>query len=134
MIIGYSRTYVLEPRRSLVVQRARLEAIGAQEIFEETAAIFGPAVELERAIQRVEKGDVLVVTRPYRLALAQKSIIKLIQRLGQKGGGLRILDTPVDTSTTTGRMLIGSAPLWSLGVTPWRALVHDLSSGRFLRR
>ena len=132
MIIGYCRAYLPEPARSLSLQRARLEASGAREFFEERVTIFGDIKELKRAIDRIERGDVLVVTRPHRLALRRKTILKLIQVLGQKGAGLRILDSPVDTSTTTGRMLIGSAPLWSLGITPWRSLMQDLRPGRFM--
>ena len=132
VIIGYCRAYFMEPRRALSIQRGRLEAIGAQECFEEQVGFFGSADQLEKAIHHANRGDVLVATRPYRVALTQKSVVNLIRRLGQKGAGLRILDSPLDTSTTTGRMLIGSAPLWSLGITPWRSLMHDLSVGQFL--
>lgn len=130
MIIGYCRIYVLEPTRSLSLQRARLEAIGAREFFEERVSRFGEMKQLKRAVDRAGRGDVLIVTRPYRLALKRKTILSLIKILGQKGAGLRILDSPVDTSTTTGRMLIGSAPLWSLGITPWQSLMEDLRRRR----
>jgi DNA invertase Pin-like site-specific DNA recombinase len=130
VLVGYCRAIGLEPRKSLRQQRARLASNGAEIFFEEKVTPWGGAPELERAVAHVQRGDVLMVTRPYRLAFRQKSVLLLIDLLGAKGVGLRILDTPVDTGTTTGRMLLGSAPLWSLHMSPWRALLWDISIGR----
>lgn len=127
VIIGYCRIAAIEPMRRLALQRNRLAAIGAERFYSERIGPFRAPIELERAIEETQTGDVLAVTRPYRLARSRDAILALIDRLGQKGVGLRILDTPVDTSTTTGRMLLGSAPLWSLGISPWQSLAWDLS-------
>jgi len=35
----------------------------------------------------------------------------------------------VDTTTTTGRMILGSTPLWSLDMSPVRAALRDLVLG-----
>jgi DNA invertase Pin-like site-specific DNA recombinase len=89
----------------------------------------GGAPELERAIASMRSGDTLMVTKPYRLARSTRGVLALIDRLGKQGAGLRILGTPVDTSTTTGRMILGSTPLWSLNMSPARAAVRDLMFG-----
>src|SRR5215468_351178 len=100
MILGYCHVGAFERLTGLERQRRDLAAIGAQEFFCEKSAIFGKRTELERAIERARKGV-----------------------------GFRILNTPIDTSTTTGRMILGSAPRWSLGISPLRAALWDLSLG-----
>ena len=127
MIVGYCRISPIEPASRLEAQERALTAIGAQKLFCEKAGIFGKALELERAIEFTQEGDLIVVTRPYRIANSTRAVVALIDRLRRKGVGLRILNTPVDTSTTTGRMILGSAPLWSLGLSPIRSVLWDVA-------
>jgi DNA invertase Pin-like site-specific DNA recombinase len=135
MIVGYCRISIFEPNNRLAAQKRQLLAMGAQIIFSERVTTFGgQAMELERALTFAQKGDVIVITRPYRVANSTRGILKLIERLGRKGVGVRVLNTPVDTSTTTGRMILGSAPRWSLGISPLRCLLWDLSIGWWLAR
>ena len=131
MIVGYCRVSTLEPVARLERQRRDLTAIGAQEFFCERAGLFHKLLELERAIDFTQKGDMIVVTRPYRVASSMRGLLALMDRLGRKGVGFRILRTPIDTSTTTGRMILGSTPLWSLGASPLRSFLWDLSVGRW---
>jgi DNA invertase Pin-like site-specific DNA recombinase len=129
MIVGYCSISIFEPAGTLETQRRHLTAFGAQKIFCERTGIFGKTSELERAIDFGQKGDLIVITRPYRVAHSTRGVLALIDRLDRKGVGFRILNTPVDTSTTTGRMILGSAPRWSLGMSPLRSLLWDLSAG-----
>ncbi|MGO4717141.1 recombinase family protein [Bradyrhizobium sp. 2TAF24] len=129
MIVGYCRIGPLEPVARLDAQKRDLAAIGAQQYFCEKASVFGTMPELERAIDLARKGDVIAITKPYRVAHSTRGVLALIERLGSKGVGLRILHTPIDTSTTTGRMILGSAPLWSLGASPLRSVLWDLALG-----
>jgi DNA invertase Pin-like site-specific DNA recombinase len=130
MIIGYCRVRRPGSAVALQAQQRALAATGAQKFFNETTRLNGKRPELERAIEFAQKGDVIAVTRPYRVARSTREVLALIDRLGRKGVGFRILDTPVDTSTTTGRMILGSAPIWSLGMSPFRSALWDLSLGR----
>lgn len=130
MIVGYCRIGPLEPIERLDAQKRALAGIGAQECYCEKASVFGKMPELERAIELTGKGDVLAITKPYRVARSTRGVLALIERLGRKGAGLRILGTPIDTSTTTGRMILGSAPLWSLGASPLRSALWDMTLGR----
>jgi DNA invertase Pin-like site-specific DNA recombinase len=125
MILGYCSVSPFEPAARLVAQKRDLAAVGAQQFFCEKTSVFGKTPELERAIESAKNGDVIVVTKPYRIARSTKGVVALISRLGRKGVGFRIPNTPIDTSTTTGRMILGSAPLWSLGASPMRALLWD---------
>ena len=134
MILAYCRVSAIEPVSRLEAQKRDLAAIGAQAFFCEKTSIFGQTPELERAIESAQKGDVIVITKPYRVARSSRGVVALIERLSRKGVGLRILNTPIDTSTTTGRMILGSAPLWSLGISPLRSALWDLSLGWWQRR
>lgn len=127
MIVGYCRVGMLEPAAALDVQKRALAAAGAQAFFSERVGMNGRSPELERATASLQRGDVLIVTRPYRVARSTRGVLTQIDRLGRKGVGFRILDTPVDTSTTTGRMILGSTPLWSLGMSPVRTALADLT-------
>ena len=129
MIVGYCRISPVEPSSRLEAQERALAAIGAQKFFSERVSIFGKTPELERAIEYAHEGDVITITRPYRIANTTGAVVSLIDRLQRKGVGLRILNTPVDTSTTTGRMILGSAPLWSLGLSPIRSALRDFAFG-----
>ena len=129
MIVGYCRAGAFRSAASVAAQRRRLAAAGAERFFCERASLFGNSPELERAIEFAKKGDVIAITKSYRVARTSRGVLALIQRLGRKGVGLRILGSPVDTSTTTGRMILGSAPLWSLGVSPLRSALRDLALG-----
>jgi DNA invertase Pin-like site-specific DNA recombinase len=134
MIVGYCSVSTFESTARLEAQKRDLAAIGAQEFFSEKVSIFGKRLELERAIEFAQNGDVIVITRPYRVARSTRGVRALIVRLGRKSVGLRILNTPIDTSTTTGRMILGSAPPWSLGMSPLRSALWDLSLGWRRRR
>jgi DNA invertase Pin-like site-specific DNA recombinase len=129
MIVGYCRVSTFESAASLAAQRRDLAAIGARQFFCERVSTFRKMPELERAIEFAQKGDVIAVTKPYRVARSTRGVLALIDRLGCKGVGLRILNTPVDTSTTTGRMILGSTPVWSLGISPLRSALWDLTFG-----
>ncbi len=128
MVVGYCRS--LKSTASLEAQKRRLAAIGAQAFFCEKTGVFGSKPELERAIEFSQRGDVIVITKSYRVAHSIRGVLALIDRLGRKGVGFRILSTPVDTSTTTGRMILGSVPLLSLGISPLGSALRDLAFGR----
>ena len=101
---------VLEPASSFSAQQALLAAAGAQVFFVERVGVSGGSPELERAIASLQTGDTIMVTRPYRVARSTRGVVGVIDRLGRKGIGFRILGTPVDTSTVTGRMIFRIHP------------------------
>jgi DNA invertase Pin-like site-specific DNA recombinase len=129
MIVGYCRIGPFESRANLTRQERDLAAAGAQKVFCERSRFQRGSTELQKAIEFAQRGDVVVVTRPYRIAYTVGGLRKLIAQLGRKGVGLRILNTPLDTSTTTGRLVLGSTPFWSLGVSPVRSLLRDVTLG-----
>src|SRR4051794_10044452 len=134
MIVGYCRIGILKSTAALDAQKRALATIGAQEFFCEKSGLFASARQLERAIEFAQKGDVIAITRSYCVARSTRGVLTLIDRLGRKGVGLRILGTPVDTSTTTGRMILGSVPLGGMGISPVGAALRDVARRCWRRR
>jgi DNA invertase Pin-like site-specific DNA recombinase len=126
MIIGYIRSSPFEPANRREAKELRLTRVGAERIFCDRGMICGPRPELERAIACAERGDVIAIMKPYHIARTTRGVLALMEQLGNKGVGLRIINTPIDTSTTTGRMILGSAPLWSIGISPLQSIISDL--------
>jgi DNA invertase Pin-like site-specific DNA recombinase len=133
MIIGYCRTGLLSDASVLATQEHELSGNGAERIFRDDAGVPWRRGGLESAISQAKAGDVVLVRRAHHLALTSRGVMRIIKTLAAKGVGLRILNTPLDTSTTTGRMVLASTPLWSLNVSPLGSLLADLGL-RFGRR
>jgi DNA invertase Pin-like site-specific DNA recombinase len=90
------------------LQRPRLKEAGCEKVFEEK--ISGAArkrPELERLLDEVRKGDVLVVTRLDRLARSTAELLIIAERLRDQGAGLQSLDEPwADNISPSGRMVL----------------------------
>ncbi len=71
--------------------------------------------ELDKALEFVRSDDVLVVTALSRLARSLPQMFEIVELLKRKGVTLRILDMGMDTSNSTGKLmvnLIGSICQW----------------------
>lgn len=106
MLVGYARTSTLEQEAGLEAQLRDLQLLGCERIFQEQASSVGRRSELERALEFLREGDVLVVTKLDRLARSVIHLGQVIQALEAKGVGLRILAMGVDTNTPTGRLMV----------------------------
>lgn len=106
MRIGYARTSTTEQEAGLEAQRRDLKAYGCEEVFEEKVSSVSRRDELERCLKFIRKGDSLVVTKLDRLARSIPDLVKIIDRLEEKGATLNILAMNLDTSSPTGRLLI----------------------------
>ena len=64
-------------------------------------------VELAKLINRLEAGDVLVVTRLDRLARSTRDLLNLLATVGERKAGFRSLkDSWADTTTPHGRLML----------------------------
>ncbi len=106
MLVGYARTSTLEQEAGLEAQLRDLQQLGCEKVFQEQASSVGRRTELERAIEFLREGDVLVVTKLDRLARSVIHLGQIISTLEAKGIGLRILAMGVDTNTPTGRLMV----------------------------
>ncbi|WP_209426827.1 recombinase family protein [Pararhodobacter sp. SW119] len=104
MILGYARVSTLE--QSLDSQRDALTAAGAERIFADT--ITGTArnrPELDRLLEQLRPGDVVVVTKYDRLARSLKDLLEIVEHIKKHGAGFRSLAEDIDTTTPAGRLV-----------------------------
>lgn len=106
MLVGYARTSTLEQEAGLEAQMRDLQQLGCEKVFHEQVSSVGRRTELERVLEFLRDGDVLVVTKLDRLARSVIHLGQIITTLEAKGVGLRILAMGVDTTTPTGRLMV----------------------------
>lgn len=106
MLIGYARTSTLEQQAGLDAQERDLKALGAERIFTEQTSSVGPRKVLDEAIAFARPGDTLAVTKLDRLARSVTHMGAILETLTAKGVALRIVNLGVDTSTSTGKLIL----------------------------
>lgn len=107
LFIGYARTSTTDQKAGLEAQLRDLEAFGCKKIFaEELSSVSAIRPELERTLEFVREGDVLVVTKLDRLARSVADLVGITQRLAAKEVTLRILSMNLDTGTATGKLML----------------------------
>ena len=104
MLLGYARVSTRD--QDLTIQREALEAAGCERIREEKASAKSQngRPELENLLDFIRDGDILVITRLDRLARSVFDLQHIANKLREKGAGLKVLEQPVDTTTSAGRM------------------------------
>jgi DNA invertase Pin-like site-specific DNA recombinase len=104
MLIGYAR--VSTDDQNLDLQRDALRQAGCDKIYTDRQS--GASAEragLTTALEVVRSGDTLVVWRLDRLGRSLKDLIRLVERLEQRGVGLKSLQENLDTTTSGGRLV-----------------------------
>ena len=106
-LIGYARTSTIDQEASYEHQRQELERAGCTRVFaEQVSAVSADRPELAAALDYVRGGDVLVATRLDRIARSVRDLSEIVETLKRKGVGLRILGTPIDTTSATGELML----------------------------
>jgi len=105
-VVGYAR--VSSVGQSLEVQVEQLRAARCEEIFQEkrSGTTREGRRELEAALRFVRKGDVFCITRLDRLARSMIDLRKIVDTLQEKQVGFRVLQQPIDTTKSEGRLLL----------------------------
>lgn len=104
MLIGYAR--VSTDDQNLDLQRDALEQAGCEKIYTDQRS--GASTErlgLAGVLETARRGDTLVVWRLDRLGRSLKQLIHLVEKLDQRGIGLRSLQENIDTTTSGGRLV-----------------------------
>jgi DNA invertase Pin-like site-specific DNA recombinase len=106
--IGYARTSTTDQKAGLEAQLRDLVKSGCDPIFKEEVSSVDmlARTEFDAALRYARKGDVLVVTKLDRLARSVKHLVEITTALDAKGVALRILDGAIDTTTSTGRLML----------------------------
>ncbi|MCA3507053.1 MAG: recombinase family protein [Rhodobacter sp.] len=104
-LIGYAR--VSTEDQTPLPQSQALESAGCAEIHEEQASGGNRARPvLARVLERIGKGDTLVVVRIDRLARSLSHLLEVIERLEAKNAFFRSLTDPIDTSSPQGKFTL----------------------------
>jgi DNA invertase Pin-like site-specific DNA recombinase len=103
---GYAR--VSTNGQDLAAQEAELAAAGCTKVFrEKVSGAKTDRAELAKLINRLEAGDVLVVTRLDRLARSTRDLLNVLATVADRKAGFRSLkDTWADTTTAHGRLML----------------------------
>lgn len=102
MVFGYARVSTQDQNLSL--QIAALKKYGCDTIFSEKKSGVKQRPELERMIDIIRTGDIVVIWKIDRLARSLSELIAVSELLKTKGVDLVSIDGNVDTTTAVGRM------------------------------
>src|SRR3954463_4647074 len=103
-LVGYARVSTLDQDPAL--QLDALAAAGCTKIFDDRAS--GARADrpgLQRALDYVLEGDVLVVWKLDRLGRSLPHLIETVAALEQRGVGFRSITEAIDTTTPGGRLV-----------------------------
>jgi DNA invertase Pin-like site-specific DNA recombinase len=105
-MVGYAR--VSTDGQTLDAQHAALKAAGADRVFaEKVSGAKTDRRQLQRAMETLGTGDVLLVTRLDRLARSTRDLLNVLAAVSEKSAGFRSLaDTWADTTTAHGRLML----------------------------
>src|SRR5215813_97821 len=105
MLIGYARVSTND--QETAAQVAALKAAGCERIYREKASGGRwDRPELQRLLDQLRKGDVLVVWKLDRLSRSLRDVLTIMERLAEAKAGFRSLTEAIDTTTPAGRMMM----------------------------
>ncbi|MBS1301980.1 recombinase family protein [Loktanella sp. SALINAS62] len=104
MILGYAR--VSTEGQSLEAQLDALKDAGTDRIFaEKISGAKRARPELDRMIDQLREGDVVVVAKYDRLSRSLQDLLAIVEAIRAKGAGFRSLAEDIDTTTPAGRLV-----------------------------
>ncbi|WP_299616392.1 recombinase family protein [uncultured Tateyamaria sp.] len=104
MIIGYAR--VSTDDQSLESQTDALSVAGAEKVFADKISGSKRArPELDKMLEQLRDGDVVIVTKYDRLARSLKDLLEIVEAIRECGAGFRSLAEDIDTTTPAGRLV-----------------------------
>lgn len=105
MIFGYARVSTQE--QNLDRQLDSLKVAGAEEIiYEKITGTKADRPELNRLIDKLRKGDVILVSDLTRLSRSTKDLFSLVEQIEKKGANIKSLkENWLDTTTPQGKLM-----------------------------
>lgn len=104
MVIGYAR--VSTDQQDTEAQLPDLRKAGCRRVYQETVG--GTALdrpELDKCLERLNRGDTLVVWRLDRLGRSIRDLLQIVDRLDKNDIHFVSLKEKFDTSTAVGRLI-----------------------------
>src|SRR4051812_34942689 len=109
VMVGYARTSTADQEAGLAGQERELRAAGCGKVFSEQVSSVGKRPQLDAALDYLREGDVLMVTRPDRLARSVADLLGIAAKLDAKDVALHVMSmggSTLDTGSPTGRMML----------------------------
>lgn len=104
MIVGYARVSTTD--QDTAMQTDALRRAGCERIYEESkSGKSKDRPELNRCLDVLREGDVLVVWRLDRLGRSLKDLIEVVSELESKGIGFQSLNESIDTTSPSGKLI-----------------------------
>lgn len=105
MKVGCARVSTRD--QTLDLQLDALKKAGCSKVYTETVSggAHADRPELNRLMDTLRKGDVLVIWKLDRLGRSLKNLIEIVNELLQRHVGLMSLNDPIDTTTSHGRLI-----------------------------
>lgn len=104
MIVGYARVSTTD--QDTAMQTDALRRAGCERIYEESkSGKSKDRPELNRCLDVLRDGDVLVVWRLDRLGRSLKDLIEVVSELESKGIGFQSLNESIDTTSPSGKLI-----------------------------
>lgn len=107
--IAYARVSTQDQHAGLAAQDRDLRAAGADRVISEQVSSLANRPGLKEALAAVGPGDVLMVTKPDRLARNTAHLLQIVDDLTKRGVGLVILSMGgerLDTRNPTSRLIL----------------------------
>ncbi|MGD0108540.1 MAG: recombinase family protein [Rhodopila sp.] len=109
MLIGYARTSTTDQTAGLAGQERDLIAAGAEKMFSEQVSSVAKRDRLAECLAFLRGGDVLMVTKPDRLARSTAELLTIEADLSKRKVGLVILSMGgerLDTRNPTSKLML----------------------------
>jgi len=104
MIIGYARVSTTD--QNLDAQTDALTAAGAERLFSErVSGAKAERPELDKMLDQLRDGDVVVVTKYDRLARSLRDLLDIVESIKERRAGFRSLAEDIDTTTPAGELI-----------------------------
>ena len=104
MLFGYAR--VLKGDQDATYQIEALKEAGVEEVLiEEASGGRWDRPELHRLLDKLRKGDIVLVWKLDRLSRSLKDLVHIMDKIEQCAAGFRSLTENIETTTPAGRML-----------------------------
>lgn len=104
MKLGYARVSTGEQNLEMQLDALRKEK--CKKVFRETVSgAKTERKELNKLLDQVREGDVIIIWKLDRLGRSLKHLVTLINELIEKGVGIKSLNDPIDTTSAQGRLV-----------------------------
>jgi DNA invertase Pin-like site-specific DNA recombinase len=109
MLVGYARTSTTDQTAGLDAQERDLTAAGAERVFTEQVSSVAQRGVLGECLGFLRSGDVLLVTKPDRLARNTVELLTIESDLSRRGIGMVVLSMggiALDTRNPTSKLML----------------------------